>query len=187
MCTAFCFIAILHVHRFERRASILFTDSQAKISFTSLLYTFAIAMQYTIQKVLFPDFANAKPLITSSKSTERSMSASMQSIETESPISPDPSLFCTGSWFCWVQCASIDGKCCSLLSILHRFATQPYYYFFLNYYFFVFCMDEARRKPYFWGLSFPFPLSLHYSSPSLFFLSPSLSLPSLEIGRLKSS
>jgi len=50
-------------------ASILFTDSQAKVLFTSLLHTFAIAMQNTIQKVLFLDFANAKSLITSSKST----------------------------------------------------------------------------------------------------------------------
>ena len=57
----------------------MFTDSQAKVSFTSLLHTVAIAVQYTIQKVLFLDFANAKSLITSSKSTERSMSASMQS------------------------------------------------------------------------------------------------------------
>jgi len=31
-------------------------------------------------------------------------------VQTESPISPDPSLFCMGSWFFWVQCASIDGK-----------------------------------------------------------------------------
>jgi len=67
---------------------ILFTDSQAKVSFTSLLHRFAIAMQYTIQKVPFLDFANAKSLITSSKSTEQSMSASMQS--RESPISPGP-------------------------------------------------------------------------------------------------
>jgi len=59
------------------KASILFTDSQAKISFTFLLHT--CAMQCTIQKVLFLDFVNAKSLITSSKSTERSMSASMQS------------------------------------------------------------------------------------------------------------
>ena len=50
-----------------------------KVSFTSLLHTFAIAMQYTIKKVLFLDFANAKSLITSLKSTERSMSASIQS------------------------------------------------------------------------------------------------------------
>ena len=28
MCTAFCFIAKLHLHRFECKASILFTDSQ---------------------------------------------------------------------------------------------------------------------------------------------------------------
>jgi len=49
-------------------------------------------------------------------------------VETESPISPNTSLFCTGSWFFRVQCASIDGKCCSLLSTLHRFATQQYYY-----------------------------------------------------------
>jgi len=48
-------------------------------------------------------------------------------VETDNPISPDPSLFCTGSWFFWVQCASFDGKCCSLLSTLHRFATQQYY------------------------------------------------------------
>jgi len=33
MCTAFCFIAKLHVHHFEYRASILFTDSQANVSF----------------------------------------------------------------------------------------------------------------------------------------------------------
>ena len=69
----------IDVDCFECRASILFTDSQAKVSFTSLLHTFAIAMQNAIQKVLFLDFANAKSLITSSKSTERSMSASMQS------------------------------------------------------------------------------------------------------------
>ena len=31
-----------------------------KVSFTSLLHTFAIAMQYTIKKVLFLDFANEK-------------------------------------------------------------------------------------------------------------------------------
>ena len=36
-------------------------------------------MQYTGQTVLFLDFANAKSLITSSKPTERSTSASMQS------------------------------------------------------------------------------------------------------------
>ena len=30
MCTAFCFIAKLHVHRFECKVSILFTDSQVK-------------------------------------------------------------------------------------------------------------------------------------------------------------
>ena len=35
-----------------------------KVLFTSLLHTFAIAMQYTIKKVLFLDFANAKSLIT---------------------------------------------------------------------------------------------------------------------------
>jgi len=28
MCTAFCFVAKFHVHRFECKASILFTDSQ---------------------------------------------------------------------------------------------------------------------------------------------------------------
>jgi len=55
--------------------------------FTSLLHTFAIAMQYTIQKVLFIDFANGKSLIASSKSTERSMSASMQSKDRESNLS----------------------------------------------------------------------------------------------------
>ena len=52
-----------------------------------LLHTFAIALQYTIQKVLFIGFANAKSLITSSKSTERSMSASMQSRDRESYLS----------------------------------------------------------------------------------------------------
>jgi len=31
MCTAFCFIAKLHVHRFECKASIFFTDSQVKM------------------------------------------------------------------------------------------------------------------------------------------------------------
>jgi len=36
-------------------------------------------MQYTIQKVIFLDIASLKSLITSSKSTEQSMSASMQS------------------------------------------------------------------------------------------------------------
>jgi len=59
----------------------LFSDSQAKVSFTSLLHTFAIAMQYKIQKVLYLDFANAKSLITSSKSTERSMSASIRVVK----------------------------------------------------------------------------------------------------------
>ena len=39
------------------------------------------------KKVLFLDFANAKSLITSSKSTERSMSASMQSRDRESNLS----------------------------------------------------------------------------------------------------
>jgi len=39
---------------------------------------------HIIQKVLFLDDANAKSLITSSKSTERSMSASMQSTNRES-------------------------------------------------------------------------------------------------------
>ena len=42
----------LHVHRFECKASILFTDSQARM-FTSLLHTFAIAMQYTLFKKSF--------------------------------------------------------------------------------------------------------------------------------------
>jgi len=51
-------------------------------------------------------------------------------VQTESPISPDPSLFCTGSWFFRVQCACTDGKCCSLLPTSpHRFATQQYYIF----------------------------------------------------------
>jgi len=67
--------------------SVLFTNSQAKVLFTSLLHTFAIAMQYTIQKVLFLDFANAKSLITSSKSSDRSMSASTQSRVRESNLS----------------------------------------------------------------------------------------------------
>jgi len=58
----------------------------------SLVYipvvTFAIAMQYTIQKeVLLLNFANAKSLTTSSKSTEQSMSASMQSRDRESNLS----------------------------------------------------------------------------------------------------
>jgi len=61
----------------------LLTDSQAKVSFTSLLHTFAIAMQYTVQKVLFVDFANAKSLIMSSKSTERSMSGGQCRVETQ--------------------------------------------------------------------------------------------------------
>ena len=64
------------MHRFECRASILFSDSHAKVSllgccsilslhrFATLLHTFAIAMKYTIQKVLFLDSANAKSLIT---------------------------------------------------------------------------------------------------------------------------
>ena len=53
ICTAFCSIAKLHVHRFEHKASILFADSQANVSFTSLLRTFAIAMQYTLFKKSF--------------------------------------------------------------------------------------------------------------------------------------
>jgi len=120
---SFCFIAKWYVHHFECKASILFTDSQAVVSFTSLLHTFAIAMQYTIQKVLFLDFANAKSLTTSSKSTERSMSASVQSRDRESNLSwPIVVLYgflillstvCKHWW--WV-----------LLSTLHRFATQQY-------------------------------------------------------------
>ena len=43
-------------------------------------------MQYTNQS-LFVDFGNAKSLITSSKSTERSMSASMHSRDRESNLS----------------------------------------------------------------------------------------------------
>ena len=61
---------------------LLFTDSQAKVSFTSQLHTFVIAMQYTVQKVPFVDFANAKSLIMSSKSTERSMSGGQCRVET---------------------------------------------------------------------------------------------------------
>ena len=57
---------LLHC-KIARTSFWMFTDSQAKVSFTSPQHTFAIAIQYTIQKVLFLDFANAKSLITSSK------------------------------------------------------------------------------------------------------------------------
>ena len=56
-----------------------------------ILHTFAIAMQYTIQKVLFRDFANAR------HQSQLSEACLPQCIETERPISPESSLFCTGS------------------------------------------------------------------------------------------
>ena len=48
---------------------------------------FQLQCSTQFKKVLFLDFANAKSLITSSKSTERSMSASMQSRDRESNLS----------------------------------------------------------------------------------------------------
>jgi len=40
-------------------------------------------------------------------------------IETESPISPDPSLFCTSSWFFWVQCSSFALYCLLCIVLQH--------------------------------------------------------------------
>jgi len=111
----------------------LFTDSQAKVLFGSPLHTFAIAMQYKIQKVLFLDFANAKSLITSSKSTDRCMCASMQSRDRESNLSWPIVVLC--GFLIHLSTVCTHWWCCSLLSYtLHRFATQQHYFlvFFKN-------------------------------------------------------
>jgi len=97
-------------------------------AFTSLLHTFAIAMQYTLFKKSFSLTLLMQNLWLRLQNQLSEACLPQCRVETESPISPDPSLFCTGSWFFLLQCASNDGKCCSLLSTLHYFTTQQYYY-----------------------------------------------------------
>jgi len=130
--TAFCFIAKLHVHHFECKASILFTDSQAKVLFTSLfMHTFAIAKQYTIQKVHLLDFANAKSLTTSSKSTEWSMSASMQSRDrVQSLLTHRCSVWVLDSSEYSVQALMVSVALYCLLCIILQHSNIIYFCFF---------------------------------------------------------
>ena len=95
----------------------------------------ALTMQYSIQKVLFLDFANAKSLITSSKSTERSTSASMQSLRAAKTLAPPLSRWrnkppcvtvcvCGRAWLCVTAAVCVVPQSCYCAVSTRSFVTS---------------------------------------------------------------
>ena len=100
-------------------------------------------------------------------------------VETESPISPDPSLFCTGSWLSWVQCAIIDGKTSVALYCLLCIVLQHSNIIFCFLNFFLSFLQRRGQTKTFGGKVFPFPpLSLPFPPLLLSFPIPLFPFPS---------